>query len=227
MHLTIGNKCYSSWSLRPWLLMKAFAIPFTETVVPLNTPEFRNSVNAISGAGKVPVLQDGDLTVWDSLAIAEFIADRYPEKPIWPVDPNARAHARASSAEMHSGFVALRSACPMNLGKRFATRDRGADVARDCARISHLWREARERYGCQAGGDFLYGGFSAADAMYAPVVTRFDTYSIDVDRDTRTYMDAILAMPEFEEWKRAGLAESWIVEHDEVDEPAIEAYRAL
>ncbi|MEM9030475.1 MAG: glutathione S-transferase, partial [Pseudomonadota bacterium] len=129
MHLTLGNKCYSSWSLRPWILMKALGIEFTETVLPLNTDTFYADIRKVSAAGQVPVLTDGAVTVWESLAILEYLADRRPDLPVWPADPIARAHARCISAEMHSGFRALRSACPMNLGKRFATRDRGADVA--------------------------------------------------------------------------------------------------
>lgn len=227
MHLTIGNKCYSSWSLRPWLLMKVLGVPFTEAVVPLDTPEFRSTVDAISGAGKVPVIEDGGLTVWDSLAIAEYLADRFPDKAVWPADPAARAHARCISAEMHSGFTALRSACPMNLGKRFAQRDRGAAVEKDVARITGLWREARARFGAAAGGPFLYGAFTAADAMYAPVVTRLDTYSIAVEDEARAYMATVLSMPAFVEWRSAALAESWVLDHDEVDEAAIETFRKL
>lgn len=227
MHLTIGNKIYSSWSLRPWILMRALDIPFTETVVCLDTPEFRKEVDSISAAGKVPVLQDEGLTIWDSLAIVEYLADKYPEKRIWPVDPAARAHARSASAEMHSGFGALRSACPMNLGKRYAYRDRGAKVEKDVARVVALWTEALERFGTPAGGGFLYGSFTAADAMYAPVVTRLDTYGYNVPQPIRAYMDRILSHPAFVEWKTAALAETWVLEHDEVDQPAIETFRTL
>lgn len=205
--------------------MRALDIPFTETVVPLDTPEFSQRVDAISGAGKVPVLQDGDLTIWDSLAICEYLAEKFPGKRIWPADRAARAHARCASAEMHSGFSALRSSCPMNLGKRYAYRDRGEKTERDVGRIIDVWTEALKRFGTPAGGDFLYGEFSAADAMYAPVVTRLDTYGYDVPADVRTYMDRILSHPAFIDWKTAALAESWIIDHDEVDEPEIETYR--
>ncbi len=227
MHLTIGNKCYSSWSLRPWILMKALDLSFTESVVPLDTPEFRAHVDAISGAGQVPILQDDGLVVWDSLAICAYLADKFPDAGIWPGDVGARAHARCVSAEMHAGFRALRAACPMNLGKRYAARDRGADVARDVARIETLWREARGQFGKATGAPFLYGEFSAADAMYAPVVTRFDTYNMDVADDTRAYMDAVLNHPAFVAWKADALLEPWIVAADEVDEPAIETLRSV
>lgn len=207
--------------------MRALGLEFSETVVPLDTPEFRDQVDAISGAGKVPVLTDGDLIVWDSLAIAEYLAERCPGAGVWPADGAARAHARCASAEMHSGFSALRSACPMNLGKKFSTKDRGEGVAKDVARIAALWADGRARFGAKSDQPFLYGAFCAADAMFAPVVTRLDTYSIEVDAPTRAYMEAVLAHPAFLEWKAAGLAETWIVEHDEVDEPAIATYRNL
>lgn len=220
--LLIGNKCYSSWSLRPWLLMKELGVPFDEVLIPLDTPETKASILRHSPAGRLPVLVDGDLSVWDSLSIFEYVADRFGAA-VWPQDRAARALARSISAEMHSGFQALRAACPMNLGKKFGARDRGEAVAADVARIAALWRDARSRHG--AGGPFLFGAFSGADAMYAPVVTRFDTYSIPVDEDTRAYMDAILSLPSFREWRAAGLQESWVLDHDEVDEPPIATFR--
>ncbi|MEO0793139.1 MAG: glutathione S-transferase family protein [Pseudomonadota bacterium] len=228
MHLTIGNKCYSSWSLRPWLLMRALDIPFDETVVPLDTPEFAEHKakvrNDLGATGAVPMLRDGDVVIWETMAIIEYLAGRFPDKDVWPSERAARAHARSIANEMHAGFGAIRSACPMNLGKTFATRDRGASVAADVARISDLWRAARNRFGA-GHGPFLYGTFTAADAMYAPVVTRLDTYRFDVDTETRNYMDAVLAHGAFVDWKQAGLLETWIVPGDEVDEPAIENFR--
>jgi glutathione S-transferase len=218
MKLVIANKAYSSWSLRPWLLMSVLGIPFEEDVIPLDTPEFRPRLDAYKAGSTVPVLVDGDVTVWESIAIMDYLADRFPEKPVWPADIKARAFARTISAEMHAGFRALRGACPMNLRKRYAARDRGANVAANVARIEHLWAEARSRFA--AGGPFLFGGFGAADAMYAPVVTRFQTYSIPVSPGTRRYMDAVLDLPAFRAWQAAGMAEAWIVAHDEVDEPA-------
>ena len=219
--LVIANKCYSSWSLRPWLLMKQLGIPFDEIVIPLDLPDTKAKVLAHSPAGKVPILIDGDVTVWESIAIMEYIGDAFA--PVWPSDRDARAMARSIAAEMHAGFPALRSACPMNLGRKFAQKDRGEAVARDVARFSEIVRQARERFG--AGGPFLFGAFSAADAMYAPLATRLDTYSIAIDATTRAYVDAILALPAFQEWRSAALKEEWIVDADEVDEDAIDNYR--
>lgn len=222
--LVIANKIYSSWSLRPWILMRHYGLPFEEVVIPLDQPETRARILAYSPAGKVPVLIDGDAVVWESLAILETLAERHPDLPIWPRDPAARALARSITGEMHAGFRALRAALPMNLGRRYAHRDRGADVGADVARITAIWRDARDRFG--AGGPYLFGAdFGAADAMYAPVVTRLDTYQWPVEADIRAYMDAVLALPAFREWREQGLRESWLVPHDEVDEPAIENYR--
>lgn len=225
MHLYIGNKLYSSWSMRPWLAMTGRGIEFDETVIPLNAADFKKRITEVSGAGLVPVLVDGDVKVWETLAIVEYVAERFPEAHIWPQEVAARAHARAISAEMHAGFFALRSACPMNLGKRFARRDRGEDVARDVARACVLVGEARAKFGVPAGGAFLYGDFSAADAMYAPLMTRLDTYDIDVDETTRTYIDALIACDAFQAWLQAALKEEWIVAEDEVAEPALENLR--
>ncbi|KRE04545.1 glutathione S-transferase [Bosea sp. Root670] len=221
MKLLIGNKCYSSWSLRAWLLMRVTGIAFTEQLVLLDEPGFKEAIFAAApgSGGTVPTLIDGEIAVWETLAICEYLHDTQPQAGIWPRDKAARAHARAISSEMHAGFTALRGACPMNLGKRFAARDRGPGVARDVERLTGLWRQARERFG--AGGPFLYGAFSAADAMYAPVVTRLDTYGIAVDPVSRDYMQAVLALPAYREWLAAALAEPWIVAQDEVDEPAL------
>lgn len=221
MKLLIGNKCYSSWSLRAWLIMRAKGIGFTEKLVPLDEPGFKATIfaDAPGSGGTVPTLVDGDVAVWETLAIVEYLHETHPQAGIWPGDKAARAHARAASSEMHAGFTALRSACPMNLGKRFSARDRGPAVARDVERLTALWRQARERFG--AAGPFLYGEFSAADAMYAPVVTRLDTYGIAVDAVAQAYMKAVLALPAYREWLAAALAEPWIVAQDEVDEPAL------
>jgi glutathione S-transferase len=221
MKLVIGNKNYSSWSLRPWLAMRHLDIPFEEVLIPLDEPETKAMILAHSPGGKVPILKDGDVTVWESLAILEYLAETFPEKSLWPVRPAARAVARAISCEMHAGFSAIRSACPMNLRKRFAYRDRGADVTRDAVRIQQMWSECLRRYGSE--GPFLFGAFSGADAMFAPIVARFESYSIPVDDTVRAYMDTILSMPAFLEWKAAGEKETWVLAHDEVDEPAIAA----
>ena len=227
MHIYIGNKLYSSWSLRGWLLLAAFDIPFEETIILLDEPDTANKIQAVSRAGRVPVLIDGGIIVWESLAIAEYLHDKFPDKEIWPRDGAARAHARAVSSEMHAGFAALRGACPMNLGKRYQRRDRGGDVAADVARIEDLWREARAEFGAQTGEAFLYGKFCAADAMYAPVATRLDTYDFDVQPGTAAYIAAIKQHPAFVAWNAAALQEPWIVPSDEVDEEPVEVFRKL
>jgi glutathione S-transferase len=221
--LVIANKLYSSWSLRAWLFLKQSGVPFDEVVLPLDTPEFKRELAQYSPAGKVPVLVDGDIAVWESLAIMDYVGETYEDVEAWPRDPHARALARSVAAEMHSGFSALRSACPMNLGKRFAEKDRGPAVAKDVARIVAIWTTARERFG--EGGPFLFGAFTAADAMYAPVATRFDTYSVAVPPPCRDYMAAIFDTPAFGEWREAALAETWIVPEDEVDEEPVEIRR--
>ena len=225
MHLYIGNKLYSSWSLRGWLLLAAFDIPFEETIIQLDQPDTASRIRAVSQAGRVPVLIDGEITVWESLAIAEYLNDKFADARIWPHDRAARAHARAISSEMHAGFMALRNACPMNLGKRYARRARGSDVDADVARVEEIWREARTRFGAASGEPFLYGKFSAADAMFAPVATRLDTYDFDVQPDTAAYIDAIKAHPAFVDWRSAALREPWIVPSDEVDEEPVEVLR--
>jgi glutathione S-transferase len=220
--LVIANKCYSSWSMRPWLLMKQLGIAFHEITIPLDLADTKANLLKHSPAGKVPILIDGDVTVWESIAIMEHVGEAYGA-PVWPQDRRARAMARSIAAEMHSGFLGLRSACPMNLGKKFAQKDRGDAVARDVARFSEIVRQARDGFG--AGGPFLFGTFSAADAMYAPLATRLDTYSIPLDVTTRAYVDTILSLPAFQEWRSAAMTEEWVVEADEVDEEAVENYR--
>jgi glutathione S-transferase len=220
--LVIANKLYSSWSLRPWLLMKQLGIPFNEIVVPLDLPTTKAEIAKHSPSGKVPTLIDGDVTVWETIAIMEYLADAHGA-PVWPADVKARAMARSMSAEMHAGFQALRSACPMNLGKKYRQRDRGEAVANDAARFEGIVAQARGRFG--KGGPFLFGAFSAADAMFAPLVTRLDTYSIPISPETRAYVDAVLALPSFREWHAAALKETWIVSYDEVDEEPIVNYR--
>lgn len=228
MHLYIANKLYSSWSLRPWMLMTALDIPFEETVIPMYFPDSKARMLDVSPTGKVPCLVDGDVKVWESLAICEYLHERFPDKGVWQMDAKARAHARAVASEMHAGFQALRSACPMNLGKRFAPRDDlGSDVADNVRRLEGLWADARVRFGEKAAnpGPFLYGAFSAADAMFAPVVTRLDTYQIRVSPATRRYMDAILAHPAFVAWRSGALIETWTVDHYEHGWTAVETYR--
>jgi len=221
--LIIGNKLYSSWSMRPWLLLKQLGIHFDEVVIPLGQPNTKEEIRKRSPAGKVPILIEGDIAVWESLAIMDHVGETYEDAEVWPRDPHARAMARSVAAEMHAGFSALRSACPMNLGKKFAERNRGDAVARDVARVTEIFREARGRFG--AGGPFLFGEFSAADAMYAPVVMRLDTYSIPVDPVSRDYMTTILSLPAYREWLDAALKEPWVLDFDEADEEPIKVFR--
>jgi glutathione S-transferase len=219
LRLIIGNKNYSSWSFRPWIALKAVGIPFEEEVLPLETPEFRKRLDAVSGTGKVPTLIDGDIRVWESLAVLEYLAEKFPDKKLWPADAAARAQARAISSEMHAGFVPLRSACPMNMWRPVLKRDLGTDVKANIARIDSMWSDCRKRYG--QGGAFLFGSFGAADAMYAPVVSRFHTYGIDVSPASRAYMDAVMALPAWAEWYAAAVKEPWVLEKDEPDWPKV------
>ena len=225
MLLVIANKLYSSWSLRPWMLMRALDIAFEEEVIAMYQADTKARMLARGPAGKCPVLIDGDVTVWESLAIVEYLAEKFPGKGIWPAERKARAHARAASNEMHAGFQPLRQNCPMNLSKRFAFKDRGPEFRESVARVEALWRCSRQRFGAKAGGPFLYGAFSAADAMFAPVVTRLDTYQVPVAADTREYMGAILAHPAFIAWRAQALAEPWLIAHYEAGETAVDVFK--
>jgi glutathione S-transferase len=209
--LVIGNKNYSSWSMRPWVALKAANIAFEEVLIPLYTGEAdKQRLLGFTPAGKVPVLIDGDVTVWDSLAILEYAAERFPESRLWPEDPACRAHARSISAEMHSGFAALRNECGMNLHRPVGAIDLSADARADIARVQQIWIDCRTRYGRL--GPFLFGSFGGADAMFAPVVHRFRTYAIEVKPEVRDYMAAMMTFPAFAEWTKAGLAETLIIE---------------
>jgi glutathione S-transferase len=217
--LLIGNKNYSSWSLRPWIAMKVAGIPFSETLVPLDTAEFKSRVGAVSGSGKVPVLIDGDVYVWESLTILEYLAEKFPAAVLWPADAAARAHARAIAAEMHAGFLPLRRHCPMNFWRPVSKRDLTPEAAIDVRRIDAIWSECRKRLG--EGGRFLFGDFGAVDAMYAPVVSRFHTYGVDVSATSRAYMEAVMALPAWREWDSAARKEEWVLAKDEVDWPTV------
>jgi glutathione S-transferase len=217
--LFIGNKNYSSWSLRPWIAMRVAGIAFTEVVISLDAPDFKQRVSAVSGSGKVPALDDGGVYVWESLAIVEHLAERFPEAKLWPAYPAARAQARAVASEMHGGFLALRRACPMNMWRPVKKRELNDEATANVRRIETLWRQCRERHG--VAGPFLFGGFGAADAMYAPVVARFHTYDVAVDPAARAYMDAVMALPAWAEWKAAALKEPWVLPEDEVDWPQV------
>ena len=196
--LVIGNKNYSSWSLRPWLLLRHFGIAFDEIKLPLDTPEFYTRIAEYSPTGRVPALIDGDLRIWDSLAICEYANENYLAGRGWPSDLKTRAAARAISAEMHSGFTALRRDLPMNCGKRAPDFVPGDEARRDIERVRRIWRETRERFG--KSGAFLFGDFSIADAMYAPVVLRFVSYGVRTEGIERDYADAILALPAMRAW---------------------------
>jgi len=217
LHLVIGNKNYSSWSFRPWLALKVAGIAFDETVISLEAHDFKVRVTALSSAGRVPVLIDGDIRVWESLAILEYLAEKFPVAGLWPKDAAARAHARAVAAEIHAGFVPLRSQLPMNVARPIKARALDEAAAKDVARIEAIWSECRNKY----GGPFLFGPFGAADAMYAPVVWRFHTYAVAVGAPGHAYMDAMKALPTWSEWRDAARRERWVLPHDEVDWPNV------
>lgn len=219
LHLVIGNKNYSSWSFRPWLAMKVAGIPFDETVISLEARDFKERVDSLSGTGKVPVLIDGETRVWESLAILEYLAEKFPGAGLWPKDQAARAHARTVATEMHSGFVSLRNQLPMNTWRPVKHRQLDDAATANVRRIDALWSDCRTRFG--SGGPFLFGGFGAADAMYAPVVWRFHTYAVDVSAIARAYMQTVMVLPAWNEWRLAARQESWVLPHDEVDWPAV------
>ncbi len=213
LHLYLGTKNSSSWSLRPWLVLKQAEIPFEETVFPLSTDEGKKLIQKISPSGKVPLLKDGALSIWDSLAINEYLAERYPEKRLWPEDRLARAEARAMSAEMHSSFAALRSEMPMNVRAVFPDFAKSPAVERDIARITALWTNCRKAH--SAEGPFLFGHFTIADAMFAPVIWRFHTYDVKLVGDAAEYMAAMLALPAMVAWAEEAQRESWRIERVE------------
>lgn len=219
MHLIIGNKNYSSWSFRPWFAMKVARLYFEETVISLDSPDFKERVSKLAATTKVPVLLDGEIVVWESLAIIEYVAETRPDARLWPTDRGARAHARAVANEMHAGFGALRRHCPMNMARPVKPRDLPNDVIADVRRIDALWQMCLARFG--GGGPFLFEQFSAADAMYAPIVSRFHTYAIDVSGTSRAYMNAVMEQPAWSEWKRAALLETSVLPEDEVDWPLV------
>ncbi len=224
LQLYIGNRNYSSWSMRPWVLMTQAGIPFEEVLVRFDSFEagsrFKRTVGAINPVGKVPVLIDDGLAVWDSLAIAEYLAERFPERPLWPADTRARARARSVCAEMHSGFTSLRNHCPMNIeaslpeAGRIVWRDQ-AGVRADVARLEAMWGELLAAH----GGPMLFGAFSIADAFFAPVCSRLRTYALPVNTTTADYVERVLALPAVDAWVRKA-----IEEHDFV--PMDEPYRA-
>ena len=204
--LVIGNKAYSSWSLRPWLLMKQAGIGFDEVRLSLYAEGAKQKILQHSPTGKVPVLKDGGLTIWDSLAICEYLAEKHPEKQLWPAEAAARALARAISAEMHSGFTNLRSQMPMNVRREIPGRAKTPEVIADVARIEAIWNDCRSRHGGR--GPFLFGTFSIADAMYAPVVSRLRTYGVALGRQAGEYAASIHTLPAMQEWIAGAHAET-------------------
>ncbi|NNC78449.1 MAG: glutathione S-transferase family protein [Woeseiaceae bacterium] len=210
--LVIGNKNYSSWSLRTWFLLREAGIEFEEHRICLDVDDTQENIAQFSVSGRVPVLYIDDMAVWDTMAIAETVAERWPEKKLWPADVNARAHARSISAEMHSGFDALRAKMPMNcraMGRKVALP---ADLTRDIDRIFSIWTDCYKQY----GGDWLFGDFSIADSMYAPVVLRFRTYGVNLPESAYVYAKRVLESPAMQDWLAAAETEIEVIEHDEV-----------
>ncbi|MCW5604026.1 MAG: glutathione S-transferase family protein [Burkholderiales bacterium] len=207
MQLVIGNRNYSSWSLRPWLAMRHCGIPFEEIRIPLYTGSAKQAILRHSPAGKVPVLVAPGATIWESLAILEYLAERFPDRRMWPDDAAQRAHARAISAEMHAGFGALRANLCMNLRRRFPDHAKTPEVLADIARVQAIWTGCLDR----SGGPFLFGAFTNADAMFAPVATRFITYSVDLSAPCAGYVVALRSLPAMEEWYQAALQETEVL----------------
>ena len=212
LRLVIGNKAYSSWSFRPWILLAHFKIPFEEVVIPLDHPTTRADILKYSPTGRVPCLVDGPLKIWETLAICEYVADVRPAKAIWPRSKPARALARVLASEMHAGFQALRSECPMNVRRAPKPPRQPLSTAAlaDVARLEAAFADARKKYG--KSGPFLFGRFCAADAMFAPVVNRLHVYAIPVSASTREYMDAMMALPAWKAWEKDAAEESWRIE---------------
>ncbi len=210
--LVIANKRYSSWSLRPWLALRAAGAAFDEILVPLRTPETKQTLLTHGPTGKAPVLKQGDLTVWDSLAICDYVAELFPQAQLWPSDSKARAVARSVAAEMHSGFMDLRRNLFFDLHQVHDVPERVAAAAGDIARIQALWADCRARFG--AGGPFLFGHFTIADAMYAPVCVRLRGWKgVVLTPEADAYIDAIFALPAMREWVAAAAAEPWVIDY--------------
>jgi len=198
MRLVIGNKNYSSWSLRPWLLLQQLGLPFEEEQISFADPQWRRRLQGTPAPGRVPVLLDAEQVIWDSLAIFEYLAERFPDAGIWPRESAARARARCLCAEMHSSFTALRSAWPFNVTARLPGRGWNIAVQQDLERILELWARAQRDFGGE--GPFLLGAFSAVDAYYAPVVLRFVTYGVELPEPAHRYCQAVLGLPALRRW---------------------------
>ncbi|MCW5737169.1 MAG: glutathione S-transferase family protein [Enhydrobacter sp.] len=212
--VVIGNKNYSSWSLRGWLMARIAGIEFEEIVIPLDLPETQAAIRKYSPSGRVPVLLHRGLAVWESLAIAEYLNDLKPEAGLWPPSAAARAHARSISTEMHAGFVELRNNMPMNIRESYPGKGMTPAVRADIERMTAIWRDCRKRFSgaFQKDDGFLFGAFGAADAMFAPVVTRFRTYGVKLDTDSEAYCNAVLAHPAMKEWIDAAKHEPWLIQ---------------
>lgn len=210
--LVVASKNYSSWSLRPYLALAHTGQPFREVVVQLGQPDTAANIAKHSPSGRVPALVHGELVIWDSLAICEYLAELFPQAKLWPQDATARAVARSVTAEMHSSFANLRNHMPMNLRARRPGEGRAPGVAEDISRITQLWSECRSRFG--QGGPFLFGAFSIADAFYAPVVTRFVTYGVELDAVGGAYRDAVLALPAMRAWTQASQGEPPVARYE-------------
>ena len=214
MQLIIGNKAYSSWSLRPWIAMKQLGLAFDEVVIPMNQPETRAQMLRYAPTGLVPTLVDGDVTIFETLAILEYLNDKYPAAGLWPKDIGARAHARAVACEMHAGFAALRRDCPFNIRRAVKKHELSPEAAKNASRIDALWSDCRARFG--AGGPFLFGHFTAADAMFAPIVNRLHVYDVPRSVVAQAYMDTIQALPAWQQWAAEAQRETWVIESSEV-----------
>ena len=215
----LGNKTYSSWSLRPWLALKRTGAAFDEVVIPLSRPDSAAKIREFSPSGRVPVLRHGPVLVWESLAICEYLAAAFPAARLWPADAAPRALARAISAEMHGGFAKLRQYLPMDLSRDRRGAARIDDAQAEIDRVTAIWRDCRARFGvpgAHGSGDFLFGGFSNADAMFAPVATRFRTYGVTIDPVSAAYVEAVLDWPAMRDWVAAAKAEPWVIDYDAV-----------
>ncbi len=218
MQLIIGNKNYSSWSLRPWLLLSHFNLAFEEIRIPLDSPEFTTTLSQYSAAGKVPVLQDKGVEIWDSLAICEYVSEQYLSGKGWPVDPLARAQARSASAEMHSSFMAIRSSMPMNCrSSRVITIS--PEMRMEIDRVDQLWSQLRNNYG--TNGDFLFGEFSIADCMFAPMASRFNTYRPELSETSQNYVKSVINNPAMQQWYTQAAQETEVLEREEAGQPRI------
>ncbi|MCP4328658.1 MAG: glutathione S-transferase family protein [Alphaproteobacteria bacterium] len=211
--IILGNKNYSSWSLRAWLALKHTGAEHDEIVIPLYRDDYLDEIRRHSPSGKVPALRHGDTVVWESLAIAEYLAELFPMAGLWPTDREPRAVARAISAEMHAGFTALRTHLPMNIRGRFPGHDYPPEVQQDINRITAIWRDCRTRFSGE--GPFLFGDFTIADAMFAPVVWRFNTYEVKLGDGAAAYCEAIKSWPGMHEWVSAAEGEPWIIDSSE------------